>query len=286
MLLSLKKLTKNLIALTILSVSLYAQAQDDILNMDYDWDQQIPHILIPDSLNEEPQIYFKKHQIVEYAFEGEDFIQLQVLHEIFWVNSDEAIDRNNKVYVPMGKGTEVVSTKARVVNPDGKTTMLNEDDVKEITDEDENVSYYYALKGIEIGSFIEYFYVIKTSPAYNGRRKVAQELSPVFNYKFELISPEHLVFETISYNGFGDLDEDSFDEEHQHLVKEIEYIPKFVKEDQAYNFPNRMAVIYKLDENTASGTSNIVNYKAVAKNIVASYSVAGKTDVKAHKKNA
>ncbi|UTW66309.1 DUF3857 domain-containing protein [bacterium SCSIO 12643] len=284
MLLSLKKLTRNILPVLFLASALSVQAQDDFVNAEYDWDLQMPTFNIPDSLKEEPQIYFKKHQIVEFGFEGDNFIQLEVLHEIIWVNSDESIDENNKVYVPMGKGTEVVLTKARVINPDGKETLLEKDDVLEVKDEDDNVAHYFALKGIEKGSFLEYFYVIKTSPKYNGRRKVAQELAPVFDYQFDLISPEHLVFDTRSYNGFGDLDEDSFDEEHQHLTKSFEYIPKFTKEDQAYNFPNRMAVVYKLGENTANNNSSIVSYSNVGKNLVSAYSVGTKNDLKTMKK--
>tara|TARA_R110002050_G_scaffold300786_1_gene472707 strand:- start:44395 stop:46386 length:1992 start_codon:yes stop_codon:yes gene_type:complete len=282
--LSLKNPIKYLLAIVILGFSVSLQAQDDFINANYDWEEAMPHFSIPDSLKDEPQIFFKKHQIVEYGFEGENFVQIEVLHELFWVNSDEAIDRNNKVYLPMGKETEVISTKARVINPDGKETLLNEDDVKEITDEDDNVAYYYALKGIEIGSFIEYFYVIKKAPGYNGSRRVAQELAPVFNYQFDLISPTHLIFKTKSYNGFGELEEDTFDEEHNHLYKSFEYLPKFVEEDQAYNLPNRISVIYKLDENTASNVSNIVNYKSVGKRLINQYTVGSKTDLKVFSK--
>ena len=282
--LSLKNLTKSTLLLFVIFSATSLVAQDEFINMDYDWDPAMPTFTIPDSLAEEPQIFFKKHQIIEYGFEEKNFVQIQVLHEIFWVNSDEAIDKNNKVYVPMGKGTEVVSTKARVINPDGNTTELNEDDVKELTDEDDNVAYYYALKGIEIGSFIEYFYVIKTAPSYNGSRRIAQEMAPVFNYQFDLISPNHLIFATKSYNGFGDLDEDSFEEEHNVLTKSFDYIPKFVKEDQAYTNPNKMAVIFKLDENTASGDANFVNYKDVANNFINGYTVATKDDLKPFKK--
>jgi hypothetical protein len=284
MLLFLKKLTKNILPILFIGSSFWVQAQEGFLNMEYDWELQMPTIAIPDSLKEEPQIYFKKHQIIEFGFEEDNFIMLEILHEIIWVNSDESIDENNKVYIPMGKGTEVVLTRSRVVNPDGKTTELEKDDVLEVTDEDDNVSHYFALKGIEKGSFIEYFYVIKTAPKYNGRRKVAQEMAPVFDYQFDLISPDHLIFETKSYNGFGNLDEDSFDEEHQHLTKSFEYIPKFTKEDQAYNFPNRIGLVYKLGENTASKSSNIVSYSNVGKNLVTSFSVGSKSDLKTLKK--
>jgi hypothetical protein len=252
--------------------------------MEYDWQENMPTFTIPDSLKTEPKIFFKKHQIVEFGFEDEKFTQIEVLHKIFWVNSDEAIDRNNKVYLPIGKGTDLVSTKARVLNPDGNETLLNEDDVIELKDEDDNISYYYALKGIEIGSFIEFFYVVKTAPSYNGSRRGAQETAPIFNFQFELISPSHLIFETKSYNGYGDLDEDTFDEDHNHLSKTMEYVAKFEEEDQAYNFPNRMAVMYKLEENTVSGSTNMVNYKSVGKNMISAYTVGTKTDMKTFSK--
>ena len=279
--LSLKKLIKLTSVFTLVFISFGGFAQFQLAN--YDWDPKISTPTIPDSLKEEPQIYFKKYQKVEFGFEGDNFIQIEVLHELFWVNSDESIDRNNKVYIPMGKGTEVVLTKARVINPDGKTTELDDNDVKELTDENDNTSYYYALKGIEIGSYVEYFYAIKTSPRYNGVQKVAQETAPVFDYQFDLISPGHLIFATQSYNGFGELEEQSFDEDFQHQMKRIEYIPKFEAEDQAYNFPNRMAVIYKLEENTASNADNIVSYKTVGNNMIKGYTVAQKSDAKAFK---
>ncbi|MGB0806663.1 MAG: DUF3857 domain-containing protein [Salibacteraceae bacterium] len=277
----LKRLIKSftLISLVFTAFSGFAQFQ----LMDYDWEKTLIVPTIPDSLKEEVQIYFKKYQKVEFGFKDEQFSQIEVTHELFWVNSDEAIDRNNKVYVPMGKGTEVLLTRARVINPDGKITELNEDDVKELTDENENTAYYYALKGIELGSFVEYFYVIQTAPRYNGTRKVAQEMAPILDYQFDLISPTHLIFATKSYHGFGELQEDTSNTDYNHLTKHINYIPKFEKEDQAYNIPNRMAVIYKLDKNTANNTSNLVSYKSVGNNLITGFSVGSKTDLKALK---
>ncbi len=252
---------------------------------DYKWKKEMSIPSIPDSLQEEPQVYFLKHQKIEFIFDNKEFFEIEVLHEKFWVNSDEAIDRNNKVYLPMNQGVEIISTKARVQNPNGKLTKLNKEDIKEITDENENTAYYYALKGIEKGSFIEYFYVIKKSPGYTGTRKVAQETAPVLNYQFDLISPKHLIFSTKSYNGFGVLQEDGFDENYNHLIKRIDFIPAFIAEDQAYDFPNRMSIIYKLDENTASGGSNIISYKNVGDNIITAYnSLQNKSDEKGYSK--
>lgn len=279
--LSLKKLTSPFLLFLLISFSNIGFSKTQLT--DYDWEVKMETPAIPDSLNDAPQIYFKKYQKVEFAFEDKEFYQIEVLHELFWVNSDESIDRNNKVYIPMGKGVEVISTKARVINPDGKITELDQDDVMELKDEDENSAYYFALKGIEIGSYIEYFYVIKKTASYTGVRKVAQELAPVFDYQFDLISPKHLIFTTKSYHGFGDLEEDSFDEEYNHLLKRLDYIPKFEKEEQAYNIPNRMAVLYKLEENTASNTDNIITYSSVGKNMIKSYTIATKSDAKGMK---
>lgn len=279
--LSLKKLINPLSLFLLLILPVFGFSQFQL--QDYDWEDELETPVIPDSLKEEPQIYFKKYQKIEFGFKGENFSQIEVAHELFWVNSDESIDRNNKVYIPMGKGTEVISTKARVVNPDGKITELSKDDVKELKDENENTAYYYALKGIELGSFVEYFYVVQTAPRYNGTRKVAQEMAPVFDYQFDLISPIHLIFATKSYNSFGELTTDTTSEDHQHLSRKLDYIPKFETEDQAYNLPNRMSVIYKLEENTANNSSNIVSYKSVGNNMITSYSVGTKTDLKAFK---
>ncbi len=279
--LSLRRLTNSILLLLWISLPGFVFSKTQLNT--YDWDLKMETPVIPDSLKNEPQIYFKKYQKVEFAFVDKKFIQMEVLHELFWVNSDEAIDRNNKVYIPMGKGIDVLSTKARVINPDGKITQLDEEDVKELRDENENTAYYFALKGIEIGSYIEYFYVIKKSASYTGSRKVAQELAPVFDYQFDLISPQHLIFATKSYNGFGELEEDTFDEEYNHVLKRVKYIPKFEKEDQAYNFPNRMAIMYKLEENTGSGAHHIISYESIGKNLIKSYTVSTKADAKGMK---
>lgn len=256
----------------------------DFITSEYDWNEDPLSITCPDSLKGETEVNLLRKRISEFAYVGDDFVERYIFHRIAYLGSDEAIEQNNKIYLPLGKNEQLEESKARAINPDGKIIVLGEDDINTSEDEDGNIVYYYAFKGLVIGSIIESLNIQTISPEYSGNRIVFQNEIPQLDVSFEIISPWYLVFSYIGSNGFGKMETDSTNEDVNHLKINWEYIPKYESEDQSYFPINAMQVNYKLDENLFTGKTDIISYKSMADLIIASNTVASKSEIKIIKK--
>ena len=110
----------------------------------YDWDDNPKlHELTEKDLKEPSVGIFEKY-IVEYK-KGlflQDLTSFETTHTIIRVNNDKGIGRHNTVYIPMYEVKKVIDIKARTINAEGKVTLLNKDNIKEIN----NVETYGDFK--------------------------------------------------------------------------------------------------------------------------------------------
>ena len=230
-----------------------------------------------------PEIDIYKEMVNEFAFEGENLYSFYFFHAIVKVNSDDAIEGNNKIYIPTGGSTiEVLETKARVINSNGKVIELNKNDIKEAIDEESKKSYqYFALDGIDKGSEVEYYYLLKRSAEMSGIKMNMQNEIPNTKLKFAVIAPSHLVFDFKSYNGFPEMQKDTTQKEKNKWYVETENISALKDETYSAYKSEIQSVIYKLNSNKYTGKNNLYSYSTVAQNY---YSNVNKTlDKKAEK---
>ncbi len=207
-------------------------------------------------------------RVVEFAYDKEgNLFEYFYIHGVRYVNSDDAIDRNNKIYVSFARAFELVSYDARVISAAGTIQTLGKDALKEGTREDETKVQYFAISGAEKGSFIEYYYLVKRSPSYTGTWFSMQGNAPVAKAVIKIISPENLVFISKSFGGFTELYTDSSLSERNMLVGIQENISAIPEEPFSNAGGNKMKVMYQLYYNKAKGKKNPYNYGIVSQNV-------------------
>jgi len=250
------------------------------LSSDYDWPEDPSVYICPDSLRNESEVtLFKKH-ISEFGYRNNQFVERYIMHWVSYLSADEAIENNNRIYLPVDVDETLELTKARVINPNGEVMVLNKNDINTSEDEAGNKTYYFALKGLVKGSIIEILYIYYMPAQYTGARLILQNDIPQLNVSFEIISPNYLVFEYIGKNGFGTMELDTGNTEFNHLVKQFDYVDPFKPEDEAFIAPNLLQVIYKLENNTISGDNNIVSYGTLDDNVISGFATGNNKEVK------
>lgn len=204
--------------------------------------------------------YDKSGGLIEYFLE----------HQAHILNSDEKIEAYNKLYVPFTSSTSIlINMKARVVKASGETIELDDSKILTSKDEETDREYkYYAFEGIEKGSVIEYFYLLKKAPSYSGRKFNFQSTHTKHNLFFDLYTPRNLKFKFKSYNGLQEmfLDTNFESTELTHWELKLDSLEALDKESQSAYNANRKFIIYKLDRNTYANKYNISSYSSIAKN--------------------
>jgi hypothetical protein len=232
----------------------------------YDWEKDPK----PHSLNEADkqlaEIVLKEKKAAEFIYNSAgELVEYKLLHKIIRVNSDKAIEENNKLYIPSGPKTEFLNQKVRVITPAGKIRVLSEKDIKEGVEEKSKVTFrFFALEGIETGSEIEYFYLMKTATRYTGTIEHIQADVPKKNVEFQLISPSNLHFSTKSYNGLPDMKQDTAREDKNVLSLKVDRVEALLEEGSSTYKANLQQVIYKLNRNSASNANDIISYGSVS----------------------
>lgn len=116
----------------------------------YDWKENPEKFTISEQDKKEDEIILFEKRSIEYTKIGEDMAQMYLSHVIRLINTDLAIEENNKMYISNGTETTVLIQKARVIKPNGEIINLKESDIQESKDEEGNVAYrYFALDGLE-----------------------------------------------------------------------------------------------------------------------------------------
>ncbi|WP_046758710.1 DUF3857 domain-containing protein [Kordia jejudonensis] len=238
----------------------------------YDW-EETPIYSIEESEKEEQIITLKEHVMTEFFFEDSGGLTEYFLeHRIVWLNSDEKIEDYNKIYIPYATSSNLEVSKARVINKKGEILELDKSKLLSAVDEETGSKYtYFALEGIEKGSFIEYFYVVKKRPAYKGRKIALQSTNPKKVVDFDLYAPKNLLFAFKSYNGIPEATRDTIIANKKHWNIHMENVQPLEREAQSAYNAQRGFVVYKLDKNLATGVNGISSYGEVSQNIYSYY---------------
>lgn len=223
---------------------------------------------VPSSMINENEVILFLIIKTEVVVEGEAVRQFYLLHEKILINSDNAIERNNKVYIPFRLDERLLANRVRVTLKNGTSIELNKSDIKEESNSETGVKYnYFAVNGLEKGATIEKLFILEEIPDFNGKTIELQRNMPVVKTSFELIFPNHLGFKYKSYNGLPEakLNEKAYGENKSNILLEagmIEPLPT----DETYSNESAHSKIfrYKLDANNATGVKNMNNYREYA----------------------
>lgn len=234
-------------------------------SMNYNWEEN-PNYSIENLEDENLVAYFKK-VTSDFQFEDADLVEYKLEHNIYYVNSDEAIEATNKIYLPIRLGSSLVKQKARVITPSGE--IKNLDETKLLVAENEDTGQkvtYFAFEGVVKGSFIEYYYVIKKNPGIYGNRISIQAEYPIKTFEFDVFSPANLVFKFKSFNGLKEVEKNELDDQlNWSLV--AKNVPGMIGEEFAAPSAEHQYLIYALDVNLAGNVTDITSYADVAKNL-------------------
>ncbi|WP_439151624.1 DUF3857 domain-containing protein [Winogradskyella sp.] len=253
----------SLLTFLLFSISIYSQAY----YQSYDWDKN-PTYNAKD-YDGEGLVAAKEKIATEFFFtQDSEFVEFYLEHKALYLNSEEAIEDYNKIYLPYDSDSELLINKARVITPSGKVIDLDDSKILTATDDETQRTYkYFAFEGIEKGSFIEFMYVVKRSPSYSGKRISFQDDFIKKDVEFHLFSPSNLIFKFKSYNNLKEVEEDTIIETKNHWSFKIPEITKLEEEEQALFSAERQFIIYALDKNTANNSKDITSYGSVSQNV-------------------
>ena len=260
---------KCLIGISLFFVSLITFAEFE--NADYTWEASPKRHALTSEDEAENTVRIKDVRILEYAYNDARLLEMiQVVHKIIRVNNDAAVNENNKVFISMRDVSDLLQLHVRSISKSGKITELDKGNIKEIDDVKKNHGYkIFAIEGVEVGSEIEYIYILKRTPEFYGREYV--QLGTLNkDVTIKIICPENLTFETKSFNGFPTMKDTTYNEKNYLTVQNVS-VPVLLEEEFANYERNRMRVEYRLSYNTYrnDGKSKLFTYAEVAKNIYA-----------------
>ncbi len=256
----------KLFALAALLLAFSGVAQKSYYS-DYDWSETPKTWDLTDKEKEEGEIVLFEKRGTELANnDAGELREFQLMHTIKRLNSDQAIEENNKYFVSNYSAEDIVFQKARAIQPDGSVIEVSNKDIKESLDEDGNVEYqYFAFEGIELGSIIEYLHLIKFEPHLTGAVFTVQSDIPKKHVEYDLITPEYLDYKVFPVNGLPEFKRDSTNLDFRQYILRMDDVEALKSETSSSYRANLMKAYYKLDKNYSSGKSNFFNYTEVSR---------------------
>lgn len=211
----------------------------------YHWDSNPKiHELSPDEQKMGEVVILDK-RIIEYYPQDGNIMMYITHHRIIRVNSEKAIEENNTAYIPMPDGVTLEDVQARSITKDGKVTMLNPANIKDV-DNYENLGHYkiFAIDGIEPGSEVEYIYTVLEPSQKTGTEYI--RLNCLYkNVDVDIYSPPAYIFDAKSYNGFPDMQTDTVMTTKHHIFCRGTDIKGFDEEDYSEEDGALMRMEYK-----------------------------------------
>ncbi|MCB0804433.1 MAG: DUF3857 domain-containing protein [Bacteroidales bacterium] len=272
-------MNKILVTTTLLFICLVLKVPAQLFHENYSWGE-FP--VVPENLNDEKLVTLFSKTVIEFAYQGDDFVEFDTEHKILFINSEEEVKRNNNIYIYYNESSEIVMAKARIIKPGKNVIETDDSKILDSYDEETGEKYkYFALEGLEKGDMIELIHVIKQYPDYNGRRVFIQDKDPILRFEFDLFSPENLLFDFLVRNDTNHVVMDTLSE-NNHWVFYIDSIKGLQQEESAPYKILLKQLIYKLDRNLANNSRDITSYGQASRIIFERvYTNADKQDFKA-----
>jgi len=230
----------------------------------YNW-EITPSYQIEESDND--MVAIKDKVVTEFIFEDQNLIEYYLEHKVLWLNSDDRIEEYTKVYLPIANDASQVVINARIIKKTGEIIVLDKSRIlRSEGDETGRDFNYFSIDDVEKGSIIEYYYVIKRRPKFQGAMVDIQSDYDKQTVEFDLYAPSNLRFSFKSFNLETTVKKIESFKEKTHwkfLAKDIKAVNK--EEKAPYNAAIGF-IMYKLHENTANNAI-ITSYNNVAQNL-------------------
>ncbi len=234
--------------------------------IDFDWQDERPRISLSDQEKKLPAIILTERITYKYVYENNELTLYSLEHRIVHVNSDDAIQTFNKIFISMYDVIELVDVKARTIDTEEDQILMDKENIKELKDEAESRAYkIFAMEGVKKGSEIEYYVIKKMNPRLTGS-EYFQYSTHIKKGIFELIAPINFEFKFKSYNGLPEIRDSLVNRENYHYLV-VHNVKSLEKEDYALYNPNRMRIEFKLSANLEHGTKEINTWSEVGENV-------------------
>lgn len=248
--------TSSLIALALATA---AAAQHPLIS-DYHWAERptLPDTVLKMTATE---VILHRDIVTQRMDEGDHVVEYALFHYSEYLRDNAAIEANNKVYVDLNNVIDVISVKARSIDPEGHIIELKDSDLKRAQDDEKKRDYvYFAFEGLVPGSVIEYVSVLKRVPEMRGSRNSLQFDTPILAESYDLIGPKRLVFAMKSFNGAPEPVMDTSDASLQHFHISLRNVPAVESEPESAASAHRMQVMHKLDRVVDRDVRNVSSF--------------------------
>ncbi len=212
---------------------------------EYDWAKKPKlHELSEKEANESSIAIMEKY-MVEYVVPkfGNDLQKFETTHTIARVHDEKGLKTHNTVYISMYDVINIVDIKARTISPDGKVTLLNKDNIKEVKNVEEYGDFkIFAIEGAVKDSEIEVLYTLEKEFSAFGRETL-QKSYPIKKLEYDFIYGK-LPGRAKVYNAFTDFDARMYNKrEGKQLV--LENIVPMIEEEYATPDSNKIYVAFQ-----------------------------------------
>ena len=230
----------------------------------YNW-EITPSYQIEESDND--MVAIKDKVVTEFIFEDENLIEYYLEHKVLWLNSDDRIEEYTKVYLPIANDASQVVINVRIIKKTGEIIVLDKSRILRSEDDETGRDFnYFSIDDVEKGSIIEYYYVIKRLPKFQGAMVDIESDYDKQTVEFDLYAPSNLRFSFKSFNLETTVKKIESFKEKIHWKFSAKDIKAVNKEEKApYNAAIGF-IMYKLHENTANNAI-ITSYNNVAQNL-------------------
>ena len=244
----------------------------------YKWEDN-PKFVTPEDQGDTPLyvIYIGDHY--QYDYEDGNFIVYKTTHRVYKVQNAEALERVNRIYIPLRSTLDLMAVQARAIAPNGAVTLLDENNIKELEEEDSGYKIF-AIEGAQSGGEIEYFYTQKMSGGVFGVEQF-QYNYPILEYEFSMSMPENLEYEFRVRNDDGKVVQtDTTDTENTYRFS-TNKVPALYSESFSAYDASLKRIDFKLAYNSASGKKRMNTWGEAGMRVFSQLTIQDKDEAKA-----
>lgn len=213
-------------------------------------------------------VILMERRITEVYLNKENYFEeIAVFHRKVKVETHEAINAFNKIYINLSNVIDIIDIEARFIAANGKITNLPKSSIKQI-DNLENEGNYktFVIEGAENGGQIEFYYVLRNRfNPYGGY--YLQDDTPKANVEVIFSYPSKLEYMFRCNNSFPSFVADFSNKEQTKQVAKIAYIPGIPKEKYARYKANMMGFDYTLSYNRYQSSLRVYSWAKASENI-------------------
>ncbi len=223
---------KHLLFITLVIIPLLLSAQKEFEN--YNWNTMPAQNQADTIKSVDGSVVLLERRITEvYLNEKDIFEEIYVFHKKIKVESHQAVNEQNKIYIPVKDVIDILKIEARFISPSGKITNLKNESIKEVENLENSGNFKtFAIEGAEVGGQIEYYYILKKKLSAYGTVFVQEDV-PKGDVAIVYSYPVKLGYLIKSYNGFPGFSRTE-ENEKIYLKANAGYIPSLKSELYAY----------------------------------------------------